>query len=240
MILGFHEFVAMNFAFRCRRLAVVALALSLFAVASARSDEPTSRWETRIQRYLDQDRTQPPPTGGIVFTGSSSVDLWRTMRTDFPDLPVVNRGIGGSGLGDVLEFGPRLVFPLRPRMIVIYSGENDLDAGLTVDNVVDAFSQACAQIHREAPSARIVYMALKPSPKRRALLPAMREANTRIAALCAADPACTFVDVFTPMLDAQQEPRAELFGPDGLHLNAEGYRLWTELMGPVLRGAGSQ
>jgi len=225
----------MDLSLLSRHLAVVAFALPLAASAAANEGTPSSRWEARIQRYLDYDRTNPPPTGGIVFTGSSSIDIWRTLHADFPDLPVVNRGIGGSGLGDVLTFGPRLVFPLRPRMIVIYSGENDLQFGVTVDEVVASFEKVRAQIRREVPQAKIVFISMKPSPSRRALLSAMREANARIATLCADDPNCRFVNVFDAMLDENQEPRPELFIDDMLHMNAAGYELWTKIVGPALR-----
>jgi lysophospholipase L1-like esterase len=36
------------------------------------------------------------------------------------------------------------------------------------------------------------------------------------------------------MLDAQGEPRAELFRWDGLHMNAKGYAVWTSIIKPVL------
>jgi lysophospholipase L1-like esterase len=63
----------------------------------------------------------------------------------------------------------------------------------------------------------------------------MRDANQQIAALCAKDPQCTFVDVFTPMLDDKGEPRAELFSKDMLHMNPAGYKLWREILAPVLQ-----
>jgi hypothetical protein len=62
----------------------------------------------------------------------------------------------------------------------------------------------------------------------------MREANEKLSALCRSDPRCTFVDVFTPMLDAKGEVRADLFGPDNLPMNDAGYRLWTSLVRPAI------
>jgi lysophospholipase L1-like esterase len=198
---------------------------------------PAARWQAGTDRYIEFDRTNPPPSDAVVFTGSSSIEMWRTLHADFPDIPVVNRGIGGTWLADLLEFAPRLVYPLKPRTIVVYAGENDLQDGRSAEDVVTAFEQLRAQIHQEAPGAHLVFLALKPSPSRCALLPAMREANVRIAKLCDGDPACTFVDVFTPMLNADGEPRDELFLADKLHMNAEGYKLWTKLVAPVLHPA---
>ena len=194
------------------------------------------RWQARVQRYLEKDKVSPPPVGGIVFTGSSSIDMWLSLAKDFPDLPVVRRGIGGTRMSDLRHFAPLLVYPLKPRIVVVYSGENDLNDGGTVDSVLKGFELVCKQIHAQAPNAPIVYLAIKPSPKRQALLPVMRAANDGIAALCAKDPLCTFVDVFSPMLNAQGGPRSELYLDDQLHMNDAGYRLWTEIVKPVLAG----
>ena len=43
-----------------------------------------------------------------------------------------------------------------------------------------------------------------------------------------------FIDVFTPMLDAQGQPREELFLPDRLHMNAAGYEVWKQAVHPYL------
>ena len=196
--------------------------------------DASTRYAARVERYLEKDKTNPPPVGGIVFTGSSSIDMWVSLKSDFPDLSVVKRGIGGTLLADLPHFAPQLVYPLHPRTVVVYAGENDLQLGRTVDEVVTAFEQVRTQIYQEIPQARIIFLAIKPSPSRRTLLPAMREANSRIAAACAREPRCTFVDVFTPMLNKNGEPRGELFIEDKLHMNASGYKLWTELVTPVL------
>ena len=126
-------------------------------------------------------------------------------------------------------------YPLDPKTIVIYAGENDLQAGRSVDDVVTAFKNVREQIRTEEPQAPIVFLALKPSPSRLPLLAAMRDANDQIAALCAQDPQCSFVDIFTPMLNEKGQPRPELFIKDNLHMNAEGYRLWTSIVAPVLQ-----
>jgi lysophospholipase L1-like esterase len=216
-------------------------ALSPLAHAAAPADLPRNpddpiRWQARVDRYLTiRDKANPPPTGGVVFTGSSSIDMWTTLKADFPNLAVVNRGIGGTWLADQLHIAPQLVYPLDPKIIVLYAGENDLFADRTVADVITAYKAVREQIRGEAPQAHLVFLALKPSPSRDYLTAAMRDANDQIAALCAKDPRCTFVDVFTPMLDAAGNPRAELFIEDNLHMNAEGYRLWTSIVAPALQ-----
>ena len=48
------------------------------------------------------------------------------------------------------------------------------------------------------------------------------------------DPKLAFLDCATPMLGADGKPRPELFKADGLHLNEEGYKLWSGLLRPLL------
>ncbi len=207
---------------------------STFAADAVDLAQRADRWQPKVERYLQRDQANPPPLNGIVFTGSSSIEMWTSLPADFPNLPVVRRGIGSTWLLDQLTLAPQLVYPLKPHTVVLYAGENDLQDNRTVADVVDAFQQVRAQLFSKLPSARLVFLALKPSPSRTAILEKMREANTRIAALCAEDPRCTFVDVFTPMLDASGQPRLELYLDDRLHMTPEGYRLWTSLVSPVL------
>src|SRR5258708_403440 len=53
------------------------------------------KWEKEIAAYEAADRANPPPKGGVLFIGSSTIRLWTTLAEDFPDHKVINRGIGG-------------------------------------------------------------------------------------------------------------------------------------------------
>ncbi len=117
---------------------------------------------------------------------------------------------------------------------MVYAGENDLAAGQSVDQVVASFTALQGQVRERLPDTPLIFLALKPSPRRQELLGKFREANQRIAELCANAPHTTFVDVFAPLLGQDGQPRAELFGPDRLHLSAAGYETWTQVLGPIL------
>ena len=75
----------------------------------------------------------------MVFVGSSSIRMWETLEADFPGLPVLNRGFGGSELSDVVRFADRIVVPYKPRVVVVYAGDNDLAAGKTPAQVFADF-----------------------------------------------------------------------------------------------------
>jgi lysophospholipase L1-like esterase len=92
-------------------------------------------------------------------------------------------------------------------------------------------------VHGRLPDTRIVFISIKPSPARRALLHQARAANDLVRAYADAHPLVDYVDVFTPMLAADGAPRAELFRKDALHLNDEGYALWRRIIRPFVRSA---
>src|SRR6266545_4413153 len=50
------------------------------------------KWEKEIAAYEQLDRTHPPPTGALLFIGSSTIRLWKTLAQDFPGHRVINRG----------------------------------------------------------------------------------------------------------------------------------------------------
>jgi lysophospholipase L1-like esterase len=194
-----------------------------------------SQWEPDIAGFETADRTNPPRAGSVVFVGSSSIRMWETLASDFPGLPVLNRGFGGSELGDVVRFADRIVVPYKPRVVVLYAGDNDLAAGKTPAQVLAEFQSFVAIIHRELPGSRVAFVAIKPSIARVNIIDKMRAANQLIRDYIRTDDKLVYVDVFTPMLDESGRPRRELFLEDGLHMNAKGYAIWRDLVTPVLR-----
>lgn len=211
-----------------------ALAL-LLAIAAAATAHAQDRWQADLDRFAETDRQHAPAADAVLFVGSSSIRLWPDLAHDFPQVPTINRGFGGSRLADVTRLAERIVAPYRPRQVVIYAGDNDLAEGLTPEQVAADYVRLVRRLRELLPDVPLAYVAIKPSPARVALLDAAREANRRIREQATPGPAVDYIDVFTPMIDAAGRPRAELFGPDGLHLNAAGYALWAERIAPHLR-----
>ena len=169
---------------------------------------------------------QPAQPGAVVFIGSSSIRLWDTLAADFPGVPVLNRGFGGSELRHATQHARRLLEKHEPRLVVLYSGDNDLAEGRTPQQVEDDFVAFVDTVQALPSHPRIAVIAIKPSPLRAALLPAQRDANARLARVARSRERVDFIDVFTPMLDAGGAARPELFVADRLHLGPAGYALW--------------
>ncbi len=171
---------------------------------------------------------------GVVFVGSSSIRLWTTLAQDFPGVPVINRGFGGSRIIDSTRNADRLVVQYHPKLVVLYAGDNDIAEGQTADQVVADFEAFVDRVHRDLPRIQIIFISIKPSVARFALWPKMRAANEGIAKWAKAQNSVVFVDVATKMLDAEGRPRPELLLPDGLHMQHAGYAIWIDALTPFV------
>ena len=200
--------------------------MAAFATGASADPRP-GPWDAALAQFAAADRQHPPEPGAVLFVGSSSIRLWNRLQQDFNFLPaVLNRGFGGSTMADCQQLVYPLVVRYQPRHVVLYAGENDLADGRSPEQVLESLRGFVEALRSELPEVRLTYVSIKPSPSRAALLPKVREANRLAAEYVAGLPRASFVDVFTPMLDATGAPRAELFGPDRLHMNGEGYALW--------------
>lgn len=210
---------------------LIAAALLVVAPAFAAPE----KWAAEIEKFTQADAVNPPPRDAVVFVGASSIRRWTTLAADFPGITVLNRGFGGSELTDSVHFADRIVLPYAPRTVVIYAGENDLQAGKSPESVLADFQKLAAKIHAALPKTRVIFLAIKESPSRVKIRENVFRANALVAAECAKDPRRLFVDVATPMLDAAGKTRPELFVEDRLHLSPAGYAIWTKTLAPHLK-----
>jgi lysophospholipase L1-like esterase len=215
------------------RRVLTVLLLILAASTDLRVAGQTDQWTSAMAAFARQDREAPPASGGIVFVGSSSIRLWDLGRS-FPNLPVTNRGFGGSHISDSVKHAELLVIKHKPRTIVFYAGDNDIAAGKPSQQVADDFKAFVAKVHAVLPKTRIAFIGIKPSLLRWNMREKMREANTLIRRYCEGDDRLGFVDTEGAMLGWDEKPRQELFVDDGLHLTPRGYELWTSLVRPFL------
>lgn len=214
-------------------LVVVALLLARVAPSSAQVSQAANQWEKDISAFEASDRTAPPPAGEIVFVGSSSIRRWDLTKY-FPDLKTIHRGFGRSNMADVVRYVDRIVIPYKPRLVVVYAGDNDIARFSSSEQVAIEFEKFAKIVRARLPQTRIVFIGLKPSILRWSQVERMRRANELIRAFAAHDDHIGFVDIDGPMLGWDERPRKELFVEDGLHLTPAGYELWTMLLRPFL------
>jgi len=201
--------------------------------AEAGGKHGVERWEPRIRAFEQKDKKSPPPKNAILFAGSSSIRGWNLAKY-FPDLKGINRGFGGSQIADSIHYADRIILPHKPRIVLLYAGDNDIAAGKPPETVCADFARFVQTMHAKLPKTRIVFIAIKPSLARWKLVGKMRDANRRIAKLTKTNDLLDYADIDTPMIGDDGKPRAELFVKDGLHLSHKGYVLWTSVVRPFL------
>ena len=187
---------------------------------------------SEIEAFRKSDSIQMPDSNAILFTGSSSIRMWKDVQNDFPGKKIINRGFGGSSTPHVIQYANDIIFPYQPKQVVIYVGENDLTANpppspQEVANRVDSLFDL---IHSKLPGVPIVYISIKPSIARQALMPQMVQTNKLIKEITDQKENIVFVDVYSRMLNKNGEPKDDIFIADNLHMNAKGYKIWKKAL----------
>lgn len=192
-----------------------------------------------FRSFAAEEKTGTIPTRPVLFYGSSSIRLWSTLRRDFEGLPVLNRGFGGSTLEECVKLIDRLVVPVKPRAIVLYAGDNDLDQGDSPETLLARFEQFAGAVRMRLGWTPIVYVSVKACPARFWNSTKIETANRLVQQTISQRwREAVFVDVYHSMLDASGQPRRELFDGDGLHLSAAGYALWRGAIQQALAETG--
>jgi lysophospholipase L1-like esterase len=234
-----------SFPTHLRALALLAAALAPVAFSGCRHAPPRlappvvevsqKRWEKEIAALEAKDRENPPPKNGFLFVGSSSIKRWTNLAEAFPGQPVINHGFGGSQIIDSVVYAHRLVIPYRPRLVVMYAGGNDINAGKSADQVFRDYETFVRTVHAALPRTRIAYISIAPNPKRWSQIETVKRANALIEAHTRTDPRLEFINVFPHMLGPDGRPKPDIFVADQLHMNEKGYAIWREVVGPFLR-----
>lgn len=192
------------------------------------------RWEKEISAYEKADREKMPAKGGVLFIGSSTVRMWKTLDKDFPGYNVINRGFGGSQIVDSTHFAERIIFPYEPKMIFLRAGGNDIHAGKSAKRVFDEYKAFVTKIHGRLPKTQIAYIALCPAPSRWAERDANKALNELVKEFSKNRPYLKYVETYDMSLTADGQAREELFLPDRLHFNAEGYKILADRVRPFM------
>jgi len=202
--------------------------------AGAQPPHNFAQWEKEIAAFEAADRTNPPPKNGVLFIGSSTIRLWKTLAQDFPGQPVIGRGVGGCEIVDCTHFADRIVFPYQPRMIFFRCGGNDLANGKSPEQVFADYQEFVAAVRTRLPEADIVFISWSPTVARWSLVDKERSLNKRVETYSRESPHLQYIDTYDLPLGPDGKPRKELFIQDGLHFNAEGYKLLTARVRPFL------
>jgi lysophospholipase L1-like esterase len=194
-------------------------------------------WESAIQEFEKADAKNPPDSGAVLFVGSSSIRMWKTVQKDFPFIKVLNRGFGGSQMSDLLYFTDRIVLKYKPSMIIVYEGDNDVASGKNPVEILGDYRAFVKKVRAKMSHVPIILLAAKPSPLRWQWASQYRLLNQLLEKYVASakDENLMFVDIFSPMIGENGKPKPEIFLSDSLHMNEKGYQIWKKVLTPILK-----
>lgn len=215
------------------------LVLAMVACATIFAEQPKAITKRPDPKRFAKDiagfAAQEPEKGGIVFTGSSSIRLWSSLKEDFPGLPVLNRGFGGSIANDLIAYIDTLIFRHEPKIIVTYTGSNDLNAKLSVQEAFNDYTRFLKLVHERLPKTRVILTSVKVSERRLDQLEKVLEINRQLETWASTTDWVRYVDCNSYLMDADGKPIREYYRDDLLHLSPEGYEKWKAILDPVLR-----
>jgi hypothetical protein len=220
-------------------LAATPTVLGQTAAAAGQAAAPAAheiRFADQIKAMVDGDKTAPPPQNAILFIGSSIFRQWTNVKEHMAPLPVFNRAFGGSRTWEVLHYMDQVVLPYRPRIIVYYTGSNDVNAGEPAQAIADRTREFIARAHKALPATRVYYVAINRSPDKREKWDVVDAVNAQMKAMAGSTPHLRYIDL-NPVLFKNGEPRMELYRPDGLHFHPPAYDEFAGIIKPVLAHA---
>lgn len=201
--------------------------LSVVCVSISLSAQDPLRFQSEIDKLVLADSAVNHKKL-ILFTGSSSIRIWKSLETDFPKHNTLNRGFGGSEMKDLLYYAEQLIIKHNPKKIFIYEGDNDINSGKSPEEILKIADQLLSLIRAKlSKKVKIIFISPKPSLARWHLKETYLDYNKKLKEWTDQHKKVSFVDVWTPMLDSNGEVLKDIFIEDGLHLNEKGYKIWA-------------
>ena len=209
-------------------------------------------WQPVVSRISDE--VQQAQQVDVLFIGNSIVRGWRDVERgrrvweeNFTEKGIyaINSGVNGDRLENILyrNLHGNLDFKegVYPKVVIFAAGTNNIDAGDDVQAVADGIRANIQLIRRRLPYSRIIVSGIlprvRPGNKHTTAiwLKKVRQVNDIVKNYTEAG-MVTFVDCGDRFLTEDgKNVKTEYILQDGVHLTAEGYRVWMEALGKPLK-----
>ena len=194
--------------------------------------DASKNWEKAIQGLEKLDKEEKYSEKAILFTGSSSIRRWENIAKDMAPWEPIRRGYGGARFSDLAVFIDRIVAAHQVQAVVLFVG-NDIagsDKDKTPAEATELYRYIVERIRKKLPSAPVFCIAVTPTSSRFDVWPKVQEMNKMLQEYSRSDDSLHFIDTAEAFLNEEGRPRDELFVKNLLHLNADGYQLWSKLI----------
>jgi len=209
------------------------LVLFFIGILTSNAQDPT-RFQKEVDELCKAEYHFSPEKKMVVFTGSSSIRMWKDVADYFPEYNVVNNGFGGSHFSDLLFYYDNLITRQKPDVLFIYEGDNDIADGKKPSKVLKEAKLLVGKIQQDQHNTRVILISPKPSIARWNLKKDYIKLNRKLGRYCKKNDNLYFADVWNVMLDKNKMVYQDIFIQDGLHMNKKGYDLWSKVLSEYL------
>lgn len=196
-------------------------------------EQDTYAWAIpEIDKFKELDKKEYYPPESILFLGSSSIRLWETLKEDMAPMPLIQRGYGGAHFRDLIFYIDTILNHHDLSMIVCFVA-NDISqkkSNESVKIILRNYDYVIKRIRKKHPSLPIIQISITPTESRWHLWSKINELNLALKEYCDTHSKMVFLETTSHFLNAEGIPKKELFRTDKLHLNNDGYALWSSLI----------
>jgi lysophospholipase L1-like esterase len=205
----------------------------LFFVYNLNAQDPT-RFKSEIEELVQKEHQFEPGKKLVLFTGSSSVRMWKDVAEYFPDYNMINHGFGGSHFSDLIYYYEELISKYNPDYLFIYEGDNDIASNKKPGKILKEAKKLVGHIQQDLPKTKVVLISPKPSVARWHLSKNYQKLNKKLERFAKKTDNLEYADVWSAMLDENDQVFTDVFLDDNLHMNKKGYDIWGKVIGEFM------
>lgn len=215
--------------------------LILFALWTAATEmNAQNRDFGGLKRYAKENQELPQPgkkEKRVVFMGNSITEGWVQQHPSFfTGNGYIGRGISGQTSCQFLLRFRQDVINLRPKLVVINAGTNDVaentgpyDENRTFGNIVSMVELARANKIKVILTSTLPAAAFGWNPRTKDAAEKIAALNRRIARY-AKEHKIPYVDYYREMVTGENRALNPRYSKDGVHPNREGYAVMEKLI----------
>ena len=178
-----------------------------------------------MYRYFDELENIKAKQGrscDVLFYGSSTFGIWKTLEDEFAAYKAINAGFGGSTSDEALFHYENIAKPFAPKKVVWYYGDNEPVCGYTVEESKELFTSTWNRFFTDFPNVKIITIATKTSPARDCYKDFVAELNAWQKKIADSDDRISYIET-ADICKKDGRYILENYLPDELHFGRKGY-----------------
>jgi lysophospholipase L1-like esterase len=198
--------------------------------------EDAKKWDEDVARLASGNLAEGGPNA-VVLLGSSSFRLWEDAPQDLAPYKIVRRGYGSARYRDLAIHAPALLASLEFQAVFLFIANDITGKELDVTpETAGRLAEVVVRVVQHAqPKATVFVVAVTPTPSRFEYWSRIQQVNQQFQQLAQKYPKVRYLATESLFLDSRGQPREELFVEDRLHLNDDGYAIWSRLFLDALK-----